>query len=433
MKTSRIATIILSLLILLLPTYQVRFTFGLIPTTLLELGIIVLALASLAVLTPNQSLSKRLQYFFTLEHPLLAVAIAVFVLFVTVAAILSPSVITAAGLWKAYCIDAVLAFYIARSAIRSIQNPLKVFAHVASILLLILGGVAIIQYMYPSGIQVLGHSVVAITNPLWSARETFRATSLFDYPNALGLLTAPLTTLLATMLIVHGFRRLWVAGFTAGLISISLADSNGAMLGVIAGLLTILIFPRLSIQRRRILFTIFAIACILAPFIPARQIIRPLIKTSPSSILRVEQYEETIALLRTHPILGGGFGHYQQAIAPFHNSAQSGLPFLYPHNIVLALWSELGLFGLLSILWIIVLTIRSLLNGIDHTPHGWVFLASWATLIVHGLVDVPYFKNDLAVLFWILIALSWDVPRRPISETQSDHGQTPASPTSNPE
>jgi hypothetical protein len=27
-------------------------------------------------------------------------------------------------------------------------------------------------------------------------------------------------------------------------------------------------------------------------------------------------------------------------------------------------------------------------------------------ILVHGLVDVPYFKNDLAVLFWMLIALT---------------------------
>jgi hypothetical protein len=26
-----------------------------------------------------------------------------------------------------------------------------------------------------------------------------------------------------------------------------------------------------------------------------------------------------------------------------------------------------------------------------------------ATLLAHGLVDVPYFKNDLAVLFWIVV------------------------------
>ena len=26
-------------------------------------------------------------------------------------------------------------------------------------------------------------------------------------------------------------------------------------------------------------------------------------------------------------------------------------------------------------------------------------------IIIHGLVDVPYFKNDLAVMFWALLAI----------------------------
>lgn len=429
MNTHRTATIILSLLVVLLPTYQIRFTIGVVPTTVLELGIIVLAVASIGFLTPKQSLAKRIQFFFTLEHPLLAIAIAIFVLSTTIAAILSPSVIAAAGLWKAYCIDAVLALYIARCAIRSMQHPLQTFSDVASILLLTLAGVAAIQYIHPSGILVAGRALFAITDPLWSARDTFRATSVFNYPNALGLLSAPLTILLSAVIIIYGFRRLWAAGFIAGLISISLANSNGAMLAVILGLLTVLILPHLSIRQCRTLLTIGAVLFILSPFVPVRRIIGPFIKTSPSSILRVEQYEETLALLHVHPFLGGGLGHYQQAIAPFHNNAQSGVPFLYPHNIILTLWSELGLFGLFSMMWIVLLTIRSLLSTADRRPYSWVLLAIWVTLITHGLVDVPYFKNDLAVLFWILIALSWSVLERPTFGIQSDRGQILASPT----
>jgi hypothetical protein len=26
---------------------------------------------------------------------------------------------------------------------------------------------------------------------------------------------------------------------------------------------------------------------------------------------------------------------------------------------------------------------------------------------VHGLVDVPYFKNDLSFEFWVLLAIAW--------------------------
>jgi len=28
-------------------------------------------------------------------------------------------------------------------------------------------------------------------------------------------------------------------------------------------------------------------------------------------------------------------------------------------------------------------------------------------MVVHGLVDVPYWKNDLSLEFWVLLALSW--------------------------
>ena len=32
-------------------------------------------------------------------------------------------------------------------------------------------------------------------------------------------------------------------------------------------------------------------------------------------------------------------------------------------------------------------------------------------IIVHGLVDVPYFKNDLALEFWTFLGLAWAVTR----------------------
>jgi uncharacterized protein YacL len=32
-------------------------------------------------------------------------------------------------------------------------------------------------------------------------------------------------------------------------------------------------------------------------------------------------------------------------------------------------------------------------------------ICSMVAIIVHGLVDVPYFKNDLSVMFWIFMAM----------------------------
>jgi len=33
-------------------------------------------------------------------------------------------------------------------------------------------------------------------------------------------------------------------------------------------------------------------------------------------------------------------------------------------------------------------------------------MCSMIVIIIHGLVDAPYFKNDLAMMFWLLVALA---------------------------
>jgi hypothetical protein len=36
----------------------------------------------------------------------------------------------------------------------------------------------------------------------------------------------------------------------------------------------------------------------------------------------------------------------------------------------------------------------------------WALLGAWTTILIHGLVDVPYFKNDLSVLWMLLVGLT---------------------------
>jgi O-antigen ligase len=78
---------------------------------------------------------------------------------------------------------------------------------------------------------------------------------------------------------------------------------------------------------------------------------------------------------------------------------------IYPHNIFLNFWTEIGLVGMLAVLAIIgQATVFAWRIRQNDMVLGSGFMAMLVTLVVHGLVDVPYFKNDLAFLFWILIA-----------------------------
>ena len=130
---------------------------------------------------------------------------------------------------------------------------------------------------------------------------------------------------------------------------------------------------------------------------------------SPSGKMRLAVWEETIALLKDHPITGAGLTGYQIALAPYHQEWRKDVSpykleiFLYPHNIFLNFWVELGLGGLIIFLWLL-LVFGKIVWQKRANPLVQLSAAAMVALLVHGLVDVPYFKNDLAVLFWLVMA-----------------------------
>ena len=120
---------------------------------------------------------------------------------------------------------------------------------------------------------------------------------------------------------------------------------------------------------------------------------------------RINMWQETWAMLKDRPIFGAGLAGYQTIIAPYHQKNYIEI-FLYPHNIFLTFWSEIGLLGLVVFLLIIAWFYKIGFNKnllVAHYPLPIVLMASMTTLLIHGLVDTPYFKNDLSVLFWLLI------------------------------
>jgi O-antigen ligase len=121
--------------------------------------------------------------------------------------------------------------------------------------------------------------------------------------------------------------------------------------------------------------------------------------------VRLYQWQETLDMLKDHSLLGVGLDNYQNAFAPYQKTTGIEI-FKYPHNIFLNFWSELGLLGLISIFWLMIIFFKTTLLSIFNNPNRLIYLgllAGFITLLIHGLVDVPFFKNDLAVLWWLII------------------------------
>ena len=68
---------------------------------------------------------------------------------------------------------------------------------------------------------------------------------------------------------------------------------------------------------------------------------------------------------------------------------------------------ELGILGLLLFLVFIYLITKDL-KQLFLAKHylAWPLSLSWLVVFVQGLVDAPYFKNDLSLLFFLLLSLT---------------------------
>ena len=64
-------------------------------------------------------------------------------------------------------------------------------------------------------------------------------------------------------------------------------------------------------------------------------------------------------------------------------------------------WLTTGVLGILGFLGVLGYVIWLGLK--NPNPLKNIVLAGLAVIILQGLVDTPYFKNDLSVLFWLVL------------------------------
>lgn len=370
----------------LLPIYLLRFRIGPLPTTALEALWIVVMIAWLmrwrSVMGDRKNRPyARIRPWLMPCGLLLAAGI--------IGVVVAPDTRAALGLLRAYLVEPVLFFLVFQAVA---DDALRKRAAVA----LVVSGtvVALIALLQP----------LVAPHTLW---EGVRATSVYSFPNAVGLFLAPIVVLAAGMVFGRGRKfSAATAGYAIAAVlmfaALVAAQSEGAVVGVAAGLLALGLLHAKA-RKPTMIVAIAAIALILV-IPPARHFAaEKLLLRDWSGTVRRITWEETVHMLRDRPLTGAGLSGYPILMRAYHKATAIEI-FQYPHNVVLNIWSELGLLGLAAFGWILVTFFR--LAGRDESrPYGRIAIAAMIALLVHGLVDVPYFKNDLAFLFWIIVAL----------------------------
>lgn len=412
-------------LIVAMPSYLIRFDIFSMPSTLLEAMIWILFSVWAVKNFREEDKKNKIRYPFDWEIILLLVI-------AFAAAGVSGFSARSLGIFKAYFFEPVLFFIVALNAMKGKKGGEKILFSLA-VSALAVSALAIYQ-------KITGQ---LIANPSWADENTRRVVSFFGYPNAIGLYLGPIALIMSGWLASAAvcFRlnkaKVFFISLTiiASILSIYFAKSKGALIGVAAGLV---IFGLLANKKIRqmiiialIIISVGAAVCELA----GNSMIKNIVLTDLSGQIRKAGWADSWKMLKDGRLItGAGLGNFQNAVKPYHaegiflkdfNDPDSHRKlvsnkdyrdahwqpleiYLYPHNIFLNFWSELGLAGLLLFIWIIlkffIIGIKNLKTGKNkHLILG--LLGAMTAIIVHGLVDAPYFKNDLAVMFWLLIAI----------------------------
>jgi len=231
-------------------------------------------------------------------------------------------------------------------------------------------------------------------------------------PNAVALYLEPIAAVAAGfVLFADSQRNRWIAAAALAFVLPALACtlSRGALLaGAVLALVVVLSVRNLRLRLALLCAAIVSgLALSQVPFVAAR-LAHQLDPHHSTLALREAIWKVTFRMLSDHPLFGAGISGYQTVMK--HYRTPNLHPEPYAHNIFLTTWSEVGLvglaafaivlFGLLWRAWRNFGSVREL-----YRPLLWGIFGAWVVFIVHGLVDSPYWKNDLSLEFWILAAM----------------------------
>ena len=237
---------------------------------------------------------------------------------------------------------------------------------------------------------------------------------IYNTANAVALYLVPVIAIAGAVALHWPSRReRWAAAAAAivGSLCVLLSFSRGGYLA----LAVVAVGLAVSHRRRWVLAGIGAVGAVglmLVPFLRHRVLTEFDFSSSANNTLvgRFHLWSVALQMLRDHPIFGAGLSGFATVLAPYWNPTNIDR-FTYPHNIVLNFWSETGLLGLVSFGWILVAGLWVSWRGFRHAAPAWQVihlgvLLALVAVVVHGLVDVPYWKNDLSFEFWVILSLT---------------------------
>lgn len=398
MTIQKINKYLIAASVFLIPFYFFRFSVLGIKTNAFEVAIL-LSFLSFTVLL----IKEKKNVIYGPVWPYLFLTIAL------ISAYFSSDKTTALGIFKGWFFVPVVFYWLIINNFK--RNELWRLCVPLFVSLIIVSFWAILQYFGIIG-MIFYQSGDATFLPYMNDKRVFGP---FESPNFLAMFIVPVFFLSLSIwgaLKKRYEKVLFLLLSLFPIISLCFSKSKGGLWAFIIGMLVYLNYTYINKQKsrdRRPIFATLIAACLFVGNYLYLCIISHLVNLSGSNESRKEIYKYSIQLLKNHLVEGVGLGGFQNAIAQI--SANDSyfkyfiLPYtLHPHNLLLAIWFNLGILGLLMFVVILIDFLKSAFSS-DLKIKATI-LAAMTAIMVHGLFDTTYFKNDLSAIFWLIFAFS---------------------------
>lgn len=384
------------------PLYVWRFNLAGLPLNFLLVWIAVLWLVFAVWLTWQRAWSDYIRYKLQINRGLLLLA-SLFVLAGVISLFYGGATQAKLGQFLVLFIQPLSVWVMGGYIVKREPSARHMFRQSVYLLVAVLGLLSIIQYF----------GLVALPEAYWgNAAEPKRAVGWFGHPDMLGLFLAPLLA----WLVPDVLRRLddwrqqshWISviAWLLGCAAILLSLSRGAWLGfAVAAIVGIIAYGRKRYWALGLLTIIVAALVIAAVPNWRYRVILPFMGEK-SSVARFSLWHTGTKMVKDSPILGQGLTGFDQNWSQYNTDPNLD-HYNFPHNIILNFWVDTGLLGVVSFVGIVLYGWWYALKN-RRKPYALGLGLFLLAVVLHGLIDTPYLKNDLALIFWLIWGVSWE-------------------------
>ncbi len=229
----------------------------------------------------------------------------------------------------------------------------------------------------------------------------FRLEAIYDSPNYLAMYLAP--AIIIGLVLFKEKKFYYGVSLAVILTAFYFTFSYGAWLAVAALLLAAALMNRK--YNKKAVFGLVIFGIFIVSQLHAGKLESLVTFNSRSSLVsRIMIWQAAGKMIARHWFLGIGPGNFQAKYLAYQKYFPPYLEWAVPHpqSLYLTFWLYSGMLGFSGFLLLIVLSVKNFFQK----KRNALWLISFGILLyflIHGLADTTYFKNDLALVFWLTI------------------------------